>query len=90
MRVHRTILFLTGGQSDTITLHLQNSFVAHDIIMAFYGKSTNVGNPPERLHILETIVCCDFWNLNLVAECNKAECLDVPEEGLEMLIDFFN
>ena len=71
---------------DDISISVPNAFVCHDIIMSFYGHSTNIGNLPEWQHLLETIICDDFMGI----PNNILKNIDVPPEGFELLLQAVN
>ncbi|AVL93882.1 putative BTB/POZ domain-containing protein [Megavirus vitis] len=48
-----------------IKIIVPNAFVSYDVIMSLLGKKTNIGNIPDYQHILETIICRNFFCLDI-------------------------
>ena len=66
-------------------VEVPNVYVAFDIIMSFYGRTTNSGNLPDNKHLLESIKCNNFFGLN--TEQILPDDLVVPSEDFELLLD---
>ncbi|AZL89300.1 BTB/POZ domain-containing protein,ankyrin repeat protein [Megavirus baoshan] len=48
-----------------IKIIVPNALISYDVIMSLFGEKTNIGNIPEYQHILETIICHDFFCLDI-------------------------
>jgi len=81
-------LFFNFKEKDAnnITIRVPNAFVAHDLIMSFYGQTTNLGQLYKDKHILETIKCYDFLGLEY-DESLLDNNITVLEEDFELLLD---
>jgi len=94
MNVHKLVLATSSpyfekmfgqfkeGQQSEIILEVEHSAIAHDLIMSWYGCSTNVGDFPKWLHCLETIKLSDYWGLST----NHLTISDFPTEEYDYLL----
>lgn len=74
-----------GINKSVIEIHTRNSKIAHDVILTFYGKNINSANYPEWKHILEMIICRDYFSLPI--DASLLYNLTVPMEGFDLLIE---
>lgn len=72
-------------QQNEITITVSNAHVAYDIIMSFYGQTTNTANLPKWYHALEMYKCRNFFGME--QDIRQLNNLVVPEEGFETLLD---
>jgi WD40 repeat protein len=68
-----------------ITIGVPNVYVAHDIIMSFYGQKTNSGNLSKSRRLLESIKCYSFLGLDF--DEMILDDMEIPEEDFELLLD---
>lgn len=97
MKVHRHILYasspyframFTNFMDSNVkqkTMFVENAHIYHDIIVSFYGQKINSANYPEYKHILESIKCRDFLQLEIDTKILSK--LIVPENDFELLLD---
>lgn len=80
-------LFTTFAKDIALTTHrieVPNAFIAHDIIISFYGKTTNIGNLETWQHLLESIKCYDYFGI--IFDKSKFINLVIPDDGIELLL----
>ncbi|ANB50439.1 hypothetical protein [Powai lake megavirus] len=97
MKVHRHILYayspyframFTNFMDSNVkqkTMFVKNAHIYHDIIVSFYGQKINSANYPEHKHILESIKCRDFLQLEIDTKILYK--LIVPENDFELLLE---
>nr|WBF70945.1 hypothetical protein [Megavirus caiporensis] len=97
MKVHRHILYasspyframFTNFMDSNVkqkTMFVKNAHIYHDIIVSFYGQKINSANYPEHKHILESIKCRDFLQLEIDTKILSK--IIVPENDFELLLD---
>lgn len=47
-----------------LVLKVPHLSVSYDIIMSFYGQDTNIANLPQCEHLLQKLICQDYWGLS--------------------------
>ena len=62
-----------------------NAFVAYDIIMSFYGRTTNIGKLEPWRWLLESVKCYDFFGMTF--DRSKLVNIEVPKDGIGLLMD---
>nr|WBF70711.1 BTB/POZ domain-containing protein [Megavirus caiporensis] len=65
-----------------IKIIVPNALISYDVIMSLFGDKTNIGNMPEYQHILETIICRDFFCLDI--DYNSLNNIILPSNNLIM------
>ncbi|AEQ33254.1 BTB POZ domain-containing [Acanthamoeba polyphaga mimivirus] len=97
MKLHRHILYasspyframFTNFMDSNVkqkTMFVKNTHIYHDTIVSFYGQKLNSANYPEYKHILESIKCRDFLQLEIDTKILSK--LIVPENDFELLLD---
>ncbi|BCS82836.1 putative BTB/POZ domain-containing protein [Cotonvirus japonicus] len=96
LNVHKIIIcsmsdyfekLLTFNDSDKKSekIYVPNVYAMQDIIMSYYGQTTNSGNYLEWRHELETWKCLDFLSVN--PKTDRLSNLVVPNYGLNTLIN---
>ena len=80
------------GQQTSIKVRVRNVHVAYDLIMSFYGQTTNSGNLPQWLHRLEVAKCSDYFGLVVDKMLFYDVCrpMSIPVEGFALLLDVIN
>jgi hypothetical protein len=75
---------LKEAGANKITLNVQNSHVACDIIASFYGQSTRSGNLADWYYAYEYIILSDYWGLSWDPSLVTNLC--IPHEGIEQFV----
>lgn len=77
----------TTTVEDTLTMFVPNVSITYDLIVSLYNINSNVKNYAYWEHLIELIRCKDFLGMNHDKEIDKLSKLQIPPEGINLLIE---